>query len=181
MRSGAPEGLRYQPDLLSAAEEEALLAELAGLRFDPIVLRGQTARRTARHYGLGYDYGARTPEPGEPMPGWLEPTRRLAGGLAGMPPEDLVEALVQHYPVGAAMGWHRDAPAFDIVVGISLGGAARLRFQRGKGTERQTWEIQLDPRSGYVLDGEARASWEHSLPAAKVERFSITFRTLRAD
>jgi DNA oxidative demethylase len=178
MRSGAPEGLRYQPDLLSAAEERALRDVLAELRFDPIVLRGQTAKRTARHFGLGYDYRARAPEPGEPMPAWLEPARRLAGGLAGTPPEDLVEALVQHYPVGAAIGWHRDAPAFGLVVGISLGGAARLRFQRGKGADRRTWEIQVDPRSGYVLDGEARASWEHELPAAKVERFSITFRTL---
>jgi alkylated DNA repair dioxygenase AlkB len=179
MSSRAPEGLRYQADLLSEAQEQGLLEQLALLRFDPIGLRGQTARRTARHFGLGYDYRARTPKPGEPMPGWLEPARRLAGSLAGTPPEALVEALVQHYPVGAAIGWHRDAPAFGLVVGISIGGAARLRFQRGKGPERQTWETELEPRSGYVLDGEARISWEHSVPAAKVERFSITFRTLR--
>src|SRR5262249_14015042 len=179
MSAGAPDGLRYQPELVSVADEQALLEQLAVLRFHPIVLRGQTARRTARHFGLGYDYRARTPEPGEPMPGWLEPARRLAGGLAGTRPEDLVEALVQHYPVGAAIGWHRDAPAFGLVVGISVAGAARLRFQRGQGAERETWEIQLDPRSGYVLDGEARTSWEHSLPEAKVDRFSITFRTLR--
>lgn len=174
-----PQGVRYEPELVSTVEERALLDRLATLRFDPIVLRGQTARRTARHFGLGYDYGARTPQPGEPFPRWLEPARSVAASLAGRPSEDLVEALVQHYPVGAAIGWHRDAPAFGLVVGISLGGTARLRFQRGKGAERRTWELPLEPRSGYVLDGEARSSWEHSIPPATVDRFSITFRTLR--
>jgi alkylated DNA repair dioxygenase AlkB len=175
----APEGLRYEPELLTAEEERTLLERLGVLRFDPIVLRGQTARRTARHYGLGYDYDSRTPRPGEPLPGWLGPVRGLAAELAGESPEDLVEALVQYYPVGATIGWHRDAPAFATVVGISLAGACRLRFQRGKGDERRTWELRLERRSGYVLAGEARTSWEHSIPAAKEPRYSITFRTLR--
>ena len=86
---------------------------------------------------------------------------------------------MQRYPEGSTIGWHRDAPAFGTVVGISLQGAARLRFQRGKGDDRRVWEVPLEPRSGYVLAGEARASWEHSIPAAPELRYSITFRTLR--
>jgi alkylated DNA repair protein (DNA oxidative demethylase) len=65
------------------------------------------------------------------------------------------------------------------VVGISLQAAGRLRFQRGKGDERRVWELLLEPRSGYVLAGAARNSWQHSIPAAKELRFSITFRALR--
>ena len=76
-------------------------------------------------------------------------------------------------------GWHRDAPAFGIVVGISLLASARLRFQRGRREQRRTWEVALAPRSGYVLAGAARWSWEHSIPPAKELRYSITFRTLR--
>jgi alkylated DNA repair dioxygenase AlkB len=94
-------------------------------------------------------------------------------------PEDLVEILVQRYPAGSTIGWHRDAPAFGIVVGISLLGAARLRFQRGRGDRRRTWEIGVEPRSGYVLAGEARRLWEHSIPPTKELRYSITFRSLR--
>jgi alkylated DNA repair protein (DNA oxidative demethylase) len=41
------------------------------------------------------------------------------------------------------------------------------------------WELTLEPRSGYVLAGEARRSWQHSIPPAKELRYSITFRTLR--
>jgi alkylated DNA repair protein (DNA oxidative demethylase) len=104
--------------------------------------------------------------------------RARAAELAAIRPEELVEILVQRYPPGSTMGWHRDAPAFDIVVGISLGSAARLRFQRGKGAARRMWEILLEPRSGYVLAGQSRWSWQHSIPSAKELRYSITFRTL---
>ena len=174
-----PEGLLYRPDVLSVEEEAALVEVLDALAFDPIVLHGQPARRTARHFGLGYDYEARTPQPGEPIPGWLLPARSRAAELAGHAPEELVEALVQRYPPGATIGWHRDAPAFGTVIGFSLRGSSRLRFQRGKGAERRVWEVLLEPRSGYVLAGKARTSWQHSIPATRELRYSITFRTLR--
>ena len=177
--SEEPQGLVLREELLPPLEEADLLERFEDLRFDPIVIRGQAARRTARHYGLGYDYESRTPQPGEPIPGWLTPVRKRAAELAGMAPEELVEALVQRYPPGSTIGWHRDAPAFGTVIGVSLAGSCRLRFQRGKRENRRVWEVTLGPRSGYVLDGEARRSWEHSIPATKELRYSITFRTLR--
>ena len=178
--SEEPEGLVYRPDVLSAGEETELVGVLDELRFDPIVIHGQAARRTARHFGLDYDYEARTPKPGEPVPDWLHPVRARAADLAGHAPEELVEILVQRYPPGSTIGWHRDAPAFGTVIGISLAGSSRLRFQRGKGDERRVWEVILEPRSGYVLAGEARTKWQHSIPPTKELRYSITFRTLRS-
>jgi DNA oxidative demethylase len=177
--SEEPQGLVYEPELLSVDEEAGLLERLDSLRFDPIVLHGRAARRTGRHFGLDYDYESRTPQPGEPVPDWLLPVRERAAALAGHEPEELVEILVQRYPEGSTIGWHRDAPAFGTVIGVSLGGTSRLRFQRGKRENRRVWEVQLDPRSGYVLSGEARRSWEHSIPPTKELRYSITFRTLR--
>ena len=177
--SEEPDGLVYRPELLPAEEEAELLERFETLRFDPIVLHGRAARRTARHYGLDYDYESRAPKPGEPVPEWLLPARARAAELAGHEPEELVEVLVQRYPEGSTIGWHRDAPAFDTVIGISLGAESRLRFQRGKGERRRVWELLLEPRSGYILRGEARRSWEHSIPPTKAERYSITFRTLR--
>ena len=177
--SEEPEGIVYEPELLPADEEERLLRRFETLRFDPIVLHGREAKRTGRHFGLDYDYESRTPMPGEPVPDWLLPARAVAAELAGHAPEELVEILVQNYPPGAGIGWHRDAPAFDTVIGISLGGFSRLRFQRGKGDAREVFELALEPRSGYVLAGEARWSWQHSIPATKELRYSITFRTLR--
>jgi alkylated DNA repair protein (DNA oxidative demethylase) len=177
--SEEPEGLVYKPELLSVEEEAGLLERLESLRFDPIVLHGRAARRTGRHFGLDYDYGSRTPLPGEPVPDWLLPVRERAAALAGHDPDEFVEILVQRYPEGSTIGSHRDAPAFDTVIGVSLGGTSRLRFQRGKRENRRVWEVELAPRSGYVLSGEARRSWEHSIPPTKELRYSITFRTLR--
>jgi DNA oxidative demethylase len=174
-----PVGLVYAPDLMSYEEEAELLGRFGELRFDPIVMHGQAARRTARHFGLDYDYELRKPSPGEPMPTWLASIRARAAQLAQVEPEELVEILVQKYPPGSAISWHRDAPAFGTVVGVSLAGACRLRFQRGKNDERRIWEIVLEPRSGYVLAGEARTGWQHSIPPVKELRYSITFRTAK--
>ncbi len=178
--SEEPEGIVYRPELLTVEEESGLLRELESLRFDPIVLHGQAAKRSGRHYGLDYDYESRTPTPGEPDPVGLRPVRARAAELGRHDPEELVEILVQRYPPGATIGWHRDAPAFGTVIGVSLGGSSRLRFQRGKRERRRVWEVLLEPRSGYVLTGEARRSWEHSIPPTKELRYSITFRTLRS-
>jgi alkylated DNA repair dioxygenase AlkB len=174
-----PRGLVLRPDVLSPDEERSLLEHFAQLRWDPIVIHGRAARRTARHFGLDYAYESRTPQPGEPVPPWLERARRAAAGLAGVRSDDLVAGLVQRYPAGSTIGWHRDAPAFGIVVGLSLLGTVRLRFRRGGPGERQTWEVTLERRSGYVLTGESRRSWQHSIPPARELRYSITFRTLR--
>jgi alkylated DNA repair dioxygenase AlkB len=54
-----------------------------------------------------------------------------------------------------------------------------MRFQRTTKNGRETAAIDLAPRSAYVLDGAVRTSWQHSIPAAKQLRYSITFRTLR--
>ena len=81
--SQEPEGLVYRPDVLLSDEAAELLGLLELLRFDPIVMHGQAARRTARHYGLDCDYQLRTPIPEEPVPEWLLPMRARAAELAG--------------------------------------------------------------------------------------------------
>jgi DNA oxidative demethylase len=175
----APAGLLYEPDLIAPAEDEALLGWLSGLAFGEVRMRGQVARRTVRHFGLDYDFERYRLTPGDPVPEPLLPLRERAAALAGAAPDDLAQVLVSRYPPGAAIGWHRDAPAFDVVIGVSLGAACRMRFQRGSGDERRVFTLDLEPRSGYVLAGEARTAWQHSIPAVRELRYSVTFRTLR--
>jgi DNA oxidative demethylase len=175
-----PEGLVYRPDLLTREEEQAVLEELERLDFHEIRMHGVVAKRTARHFGVYYDYERRAAlREAEPIPEWLVPVRVRAAELAEVEPDELAEILVQRYPPGAQIGWHRDAPAFGTVVGISLGSLARMRFRRDKDGVRRTFELELEPRSGYVLAGEARNAWQHQVPLAKALRYSITFRTLR--
>jgi alkylated DNA repair protein (DNA oxidative demethylase) len=176
-----PEGLVYRPELLSEEEERALLGELERLQFDEIRMHGVVAKRTARHFGVDYDYERRAiTEEVDPVPDWILPVRTTAAGMANLAPEELVEVLVTRYPEGAQIGWHRDAPMFGTVLGVSLLAPARMRFRRDVLGERETYEVTLEPRSGYVLAGDARTEWQHHIPPAKSLRYSITFRTLSA-
>ena len=47
------------------------------------------------------------------------------------------------------------------------------------GPRKTTHEIELQPRSAYLLSGESRQAYEHSIPPVDSLRYSITFRTLR--
>ena len=174
-----PKGLTYVSAALSPAEEARLLQTVRGLDFSEVRMHGQVARRVVRHYGASYDFDSGAVSPGEPLPHWLSDLRALAGRLLGREPDQLAEALVTRYPPGATIGWHRDAPAFGAVVGVSLGTPCLLRFQRGSGAQRRIFEQRVEPRSAYVLAGEARTSWQHSIPPVPAERYSVTFRTLR--
>jgi alkylated DNA repair dioxygenase AlkB len=176
----SPEGLRYQEEFVSSEEEGALLGQIEALDFRELEMRGQTAKRTVRHFGLNYDYESGGVVPGDPLPEGLEWLRERAAGLIERDPEDLVQILVTRYPEGAGIGWHRDAPMFGSkIAGVSLRAPARMRFQRTIKGERETAAVELAPRSAYVLGGKARWSWQHSIPATKDLRYSVTFRTLK--
>jgi DNA oxidative demethylase len=174
------EGLSYVPDFLRSSEEEELLDWLDSLALRPVVMHGQESRRTVGMFGLDYDYNNRSLVPAEPWPAGVEWLRARAAGLISREPSELAQVLVSRYPPGAGIGWHRDAPMFgSAIVGVSLLGTARMRFQRRVRGEREVEAIDLAPRSAYVLSGPARWSWQHTVPATKELRWSITFRTLR--
>src|ERR687885_318036 len=99
-----PEGLVFEPEFLTEDEERALLAAIERLEFHEIRMHGVAARRTARHFGLDYDYERRAHvEEAEPLPDWLVGLRDRCGAFAGVPGEELVEALIQRYPEGATI------------------------------------------------------------------------------
>ena len=175
-----PEGFRYVPAFISPEEEQALVARIAEVPFREVKMRGQVARRRTAHYGWDYGYESWDISPTTPVPSWLLPLRERAAALIRTAPQALEEALVTEYRPGSGIGWHRDAPMFGpAVVGVSLRAPCRMRFQRGRGETRRTAAVMLEPRSAYVLDGEARSAWQHSIPTARELRYSITFRALR--
>jgi alkylated DNA repair dioxygenase AlkB len=174
-----PEGLLYRADFMTPAEERQLVEYLEGIEFRAITMRGQIAKRTVRHYGYDYDYESSRVVRTEPLPEELEWLRARAAELAGHEPEELAQTLVARYPDGAGIGWHRDAPMFGPkIVGVSLLSPCRMRLQRDDAELRYLHVLELEPRSAYVLGGEARSAWQHSIPAAKGLRYSITFRSL---
>jgi alkylated DNA repair protein (DNA oxidative demethylase) len=179
MEHEPPRGFLYHADVLSEAEEADLATRVSALGFLAVTMRGQVARRRTVHFGWIYGYESWRITPGPALPEFLEPLRERVAALAGVEPAALAEALLTEYPPGAGIGWHRDAPQFGVVIGVSLLSACRMRFRRGTGPARETRAVTLAPRSAYVLTGEARQQWQHSLPAMRALRYSVTFRTLR--
>ena len=117
--------------------------------------------------------------PTDPPPEPLTALRDRSAALMERAPGDLPQVLVSRYPPGAGIGWHRDAPMFGSeIVSVSLGAPCRMRFQRTVAGARRVAELELAPRSAYVLAGKARWSWQHSIPATKALRHSIPFGTL---
>ena len=174
-----PEGLRYQPELLSHDEERALVEAFAGLPFKPFEFQGWLGKRRVVFFGWRYDFNDRALGPAEPIPGFLLPLREKASALLGAAPEDLPHALITEYAPGAAIGWHRDRPEFADVVGVSLLSPCTFRLRRRQETKWERASFVAEPRSGYALTGPARSEWEHSIPAVESLRYSVTFRKLR--
>ncbi|HJR59707.1 MAG TPA: alpha-ketoglutarate-dependent dioxygenase AlkB [Vicinamibacterales bacterium] len=173
------EGFVYREEFVTPGDELGLLERIRALEFHEMKMRGVVARRRVLHYGVKYSFETFKATPGPPIPEFLLPLREQAGTLANVRPEALAEALITEYSAGASIGWHRDASPFGIVIGISLLSACRFRFRRGQVRAWETVDVPLPPRSAYVLSGSARSEWEHSIPAVKALRYSITFRTLR--
>lgn len=179
--SSTVQGLSYLADWIITEEEQDLLTHIEALSFSEVRMHGATAKRQVVHFGWNYGYDSCQIVPTDPIPPWLRPIKERAAAVIAVPAEAVEEVLVTRYAPGAGIGWHRDAPMFGpLVVGLSLAGTCRMRFQRQIDMTRSVAEIKLAPRSTYILQGAARFQWQHSIPPTKELRYSITFRTIRA-
>jgi alkylated DNA repair dioxygenase AlkB len=182
-----PNGFRYREDFITSDEEASCADAIARVELFPFEMRGVVARRRVAFFGGGYETSARSTPP---LPSFLMPLRDKLAGWAGVDPPTLAMALINEYTPGAPIGWHRDAPQYDIVAGLSLLSSCRMKFRpyvrpearvSPEGRRRTaTHEITLERRSAYLLTGEARNAYEHHIPAVATLRYSVTFRTLRS-
>jgi alkylated DNA repair dioxygenase AlkB len=176
-----PEGFRYQEDIVSEAEETALVASLASLELKPFEFHGNLGNRRVASFGLRYDYSRRSVETADRFPSFLTNLRSKVAEFARRSVDEFQQAGVNQYPPGAGIGWHKDKPQFGVVVGVSLLAPATMRFRRKEGDRWLRASQIVLPRSIYILEGEARTVWEHSIPPVDDLRFSLTFRTLAKD
>lgn len=171
-------GLAMRTDVITAGEEAALIARIDDTSLSPFRFQQWTGKRLTCSYGWSYDFESGTFAPTEPMPDWLGEVKAKAALFAGLAPDDLVQALLIRYDPGAGIGWHKDRPVFEHVIGISLGNDATLRLRRRGERGFQRAKAKVAPRSIYHLSGEVRHEWEHSIAPMDQPRWSITFRSL---
>jgi alkylated DNA repair dioxygenase AlkB len=177
-----PEGMVYETGFLDAAEEAHWIALAASLPLKEMNYKGYTARRRVVSFGGKYDFSANRLEAASPLPAELEPLRAKAGAWAGIAPEAFTQVLVAEYREGTPLGWHRDVPDFEDVIGVSLLGEAVMRFRPYPPREPKkagVIKLTVQPRSIYLLRGPSRWAWQHSVSPTRALRYSITFRTSR--
>ena len=178
-----PDGLVYQRDFLSIADEAALLRDIAVLPFAAARYKEYTARRRVVSYGSRYDFGDNELLDAPPVPAFLLPLRERVAAWIDVAPDELADALIAEYPPGTPLGWHRDVAEFERVVGVSLAGSCRMRFRPWplRADRRDgVFALTLEPRSAYVLQREIRWKWQHTVAPTRELRYSITFRTRSA-
>jgi alkylated DNA repair protein (DNA oxidative demethylase) len=173
-------GLAQERGIVTPGEEQALIAAIDAVELTPFQFHGWTGRRLTASFGWHYDFQDASFRPARPIPGWVLPVRERLARLAGVDPGDLVQLLLIRYDPGAGIGWHRDRPIFEHVLGLSLGAPATLRFRRRRAGGFDRAAVPLAPRSAYHLTGEVRHQWEHSIAPMEETRWSITFRSLSA-
>lgn len=171
-------GLTAAAEFITPDEEAALIeaTEHAGLA--PFRFQIWEGKRRTRSFGWNYDFETGTFARADPIPDWLAPIAARAERFAGLAPGAASQALLISYGPGAGIGWHKDRPVFEHVVGISLGAAASMRFRRRSGSRFERFTLPLAPRSIYHLAGEVRHGWEHSIAPIAAARWSITLRSL---
>jgi alkylated DNA repair dioxygenase AlkB len=176
--SELPAGMRYAPDVLAPHEEQALLEQIPALPFKEFEFHGFLGKRRTVSFGWRYDFnGGGLGKAGE-MPEFLLPVRERAARFAGLAPGALEHALIIEYQPGAAIGWHKDRPVFDDVIGLSLRAPCTFRLRRKAGAKWERRSFVAQPRSAYLLRGPSRTAWEHSIPPLDTLRYSVTFRSL---
>ncbi len=179
-----PDGLVYRANFLTIEQERTLLAKLSTLGFKQARYKEYTARRLVVNYGAGYDFETNEVTQAPAIPDFLLPLRNDLAAWIGIDATDFVQALISQYQLGTPLGWHRDVPEYEVVAGVSLATAARMRFRPypPRTNKREgVFALELEQRSAYVLARAARWQWQHSVPPTPGLRYSITFRTKRRE
>lgn len=178
-----PEGFSYYPDFINADQEQQLLAAIQHIELHAMMFQGYTAKRKVASFGYDYNFSTRQLTKGQPIPepfDWL--IDKVAAQLS-ISREQIAELLLTEYPVGSVINWHRDAPAFESIAGISLRADCILKlrpYDKSLRTRKAVISFPVKQRSLYIMQGAARSDWEHSTAPVKDIRYSITLRTLRS-
>ncbi len=179
-----PNGFRYLPEFISREEEQRLLAHIQTVTLHTFQFQGYAARRRVASFGWDWSFDKKVLTKGADIPDDYEWLLERVGRQLSIPKEAFAELLVTEYPVGSVINWHRDAPPFALIAGISLNADCTFKLRphaKDAQTRKATLSFPVKRRSLYVMEGEAREAWQHSIAAVDAVRYSVTLRTLKQE
>ena len=177
-----PEGFAYYPHFLNSNEEEGLLKAISNIELHSFNFHGYEAKRKVASFGYDWSFEKRSLSKGKEIPSAFHSIIKKVTAHLSTKEIAIAELLVTEYPVGSVINWHRDAPPFDIIIGISLLSDCvfRLRpYDKTKQKRNKLISFPVQRCSLYIIQGKSRSEWEHSIAAVKEKRYSITLKTLR--
>jgi alkylated DNA repair dioxygenase AlkB len=176
-----PEGFAYYPDFLSTDEEQKLLEAISKIELHSLLFQGYKAKRKVASFGYDWSFEKRILSKGKAIPIEFDSLIEKVANYISLSKKYFAELLVTEYPAGSVINWHRDAPPFDIIAGVSLLSDCVLKFRpydKVKQKRSSVISFPVQQRSLYMMQGTSRSEWEHSIAPVKQERYSITLRTL---
>jgi len=179
-----PEGFSYIPDFINSNEEKKLLEEISKTELHHFNFHGFKANRKVASFGYDYSFDNGNLTKGKEFPVAFDFLIQKVSLYLAEDSVHFAELLITEYAPGTVINWHRDAPPFDIIAGISLMGNCTFRL-RPQDKEKQgrssIISFTVQQRSLYIIRGPARTSWQHSIAPVKGTRYSITLRTLKGN
>jgi alkylated DNA repair dioxygenase AlkB len=178
-----PPGFMYIPEFISVEDEKELCREVSAIELHTFTFQGFEAKRKVASFGYDYSFEKVKLSKGKDIPPVFDKIIASVADYLQITKDAFAELLVTQYPPGSVINWHRDAPPFDIIAGISLRSDCAFRLRPYKEVIRSRKTVisfPVERRSLYIIQGESRTDWQHSISPVKSERYSITLRTLRS-
>jgi alkylated DNA repair dioxygenase AlkB len=177
-----PEGFSYSPEFITVEEEKHLLKFISTIELKTFLFQGYEAKRKVASFGYDWSFEKRVLSKGKPIPENFNFLIDRVAKQLGVSNGAIGELLILEYPVGSVINWHRDAPPFDQIAGVSLQSGCTFRLRphdKSKQSRGSIISLPVERRSLYIMNGPSRSEWEHSTSPVKAVRYSITFRTLK--
>jgi alkylated DNA repair dioxygenase AlkB len=176
-----PSGFHFYPEFISREEELNLVSLIKTFPLKNMIFQGYEAKRKTMNFGHDWHFQNRTLSKGLDIPEAFIPIIEKVGARLNITTSSFAEVLLTQYDPGTVINWHRDAPPFEKIAGVSLLSDCVFKLRPYTKTIRKrsdTISFHLPRRSLYMMEGEVRTNWEHSIAPLKNLRYSITLRTL---
>lgn len=179
----SPQGLFFIADAISVEEEKSLIAFLNNQKWVPLTINVDTGR-CVQQYGFRFDY--HTYEIKDDVPKIPKELSGLIVKLTSICKQlkidgsalEFSQIIVNRYLPGEGITAHIDWKAFGPIIGcFTLGASAPIEFT--KEATKQSFILQTEPRSLYIMSGDSRTSWKHGMKSGNKDngcRISVTIR-----
>ncbi|MGZ8554189.1 MAG: alpha-ketoglutarate-dependent dioxygenase AlkB [Chitinophagaceae bacterium] len=177
-----PQGFSYYPDFITETEEKQLLQNIEQFDLQPMKFHEYEAKRKVISFGQGWSFTEKKLQQGNALPLQFQFLIEKIASKLIIPRDRITQFLITEYPVGSVINWHRDAPPFEIIAGVSLLSTCTFKLrpqEKQRQTKANTVSLQVDRRSLYTMQGPAKSEWQHSTAPVNRLRYSLTFRTLK--